>query len=815
MRNRHGIILVLLSAFAPLLAVKAQQQNSVTGVSEPKTPTVQLAHFAAAPTIDGQLDEAEWKQAAVLDNFRQTQPGDNTAPSYPTRVLLGYDNKFLYIAVQATDNPNQVRATVARRDAITADDYVAIYLDTFNDQRKAYALLFNPLGVQQDGIFTEGREIDFSVDLVMQSKGVITRDGWTIEVAVPFNSLRYEAGSGKQWGMHIVRVIKHLDEENSWMPLRREMDASGAQIRASFLAQAGHLTGLNDISAERTLELIPTLTLSETANRVRTILPPAVAANPSLDDPGRLVNRPVDFVPGLTSKITLSSGVTLNLALNPDFGEVEADQPQVTVNQRYPLFFEERRPFFLEGIDIFNTPIQAVHTRTIIDPDIAVKLSGKRGSNTFGLMMASDNAPGNFSEEERKDSAIRPAIERFIDKNACIGILRLKHDIGQQSSIGLIATSYDFIENHNHLLGIDGRISINPQTIFTFQMIGTISKLNFYNPDLDQNVYRTGKGVGYYTRLERSGRHLNVTVTGRGFSRDYRANVGFISQTNTNPWDLLIRYNSEPRENARFISWSVASATRAQFDWKGRMQYSYQSWRTQLNFKRQTYLKTDVYTDYQRLFEEEYGARRSSIRPGAFTGAPERSTVWKGFTIEGGTAPTKKYSGSIAIDYSWKAFDYDLGALPRFPRVSPAALLDPNAPFDPGPGDTFYIEATFNYQPTDSLRLSMKYTKSSLVRTDTNLVAFNQDIYSLRTLYQFTRFTFARARIDFDSVSANARAQFLFGWTPNPGTAFYVGYNDDLNYNGYNRFTGHYEPGLTRNGRTFFIKMSYLFRHRL
>src|SRR5207245_3012337 len=216
--------------------------------------------------------------------------------------------------------------------------------------------------------------------------------------------------------------------------------------------------------------IIPSATVSETGKRVRSfgVFPHTGAA---AIDPGRLVNDPLKFDPGLTMKFGLTPTVTLDAAINPDFAQVEADQTVVTANQRFPIFFEEKRPFFLEGIDIFQTRLQAVHTRAIVDPDIAVKLSGKRGRNTFGVLLASDNAPGNFSAEERTN----PVNFRFLDKNAYVAVVRLKHDIGKQSSIGFLGTSYNFIEKHNQLAGIDGRFQINKLTTFNFQVIGTTS----------------------------------------------------------------------------------------------------------------------------------------------------------------------------------------------------------------------------------------------------------------------------------------------------------------------------------------------------
>ncbi len=788
--------------------------NSREGLPPDKARAVRMARFVSSPAIDGRLDEGVWQQATVLKDFYQTQPGDNIAPSSPTVAMLGYDDKFLYAGIRAFNDPRKIRATLAKRDEVTNDDHVAIYLDTFNDRLTAYVLMLNPLGIQQDGIFTEGREPDYSVDVVMQSKGMLTGDGYTIEIAVPFSSFKYEAGNGKLWGIHILRQIKSLDEENSWMPLRR--DKTGVkETRARFLAQAGHLTGPESIPTARTLEFIPTFALSETGKRVRTLPALSVETNPSLTDPGRLLNQSVKPDPGLTAKIRLTPSISLDSAVNPDFGEVEADQPQITANLRFPLFFEEKRPFFLEGIDLFRTPVQAVHTRTIIDPDAAMKLSGKAGRTSFGLMLASDNAPGNFSEEERTDPILLPNIERFLGKNAHVGVLRLRRDVGNQSSVGMIATSYNFIEKYNHLAGIDGRLSVGPNTFFNFQLLGTTSQRFFYAPKADQNIYRTGKGFGYFTEINKTGRRLSVQFAGEGYTPDYRADVGFTPRVDMNRWSMFARYNSEPKPNSKLISWSLLYTFLEQFDWRGRRQYGYHFPSLLLNFKHQTFLNFYLYRDFLRLFEEEFGPHRTATRPGAFAGASERSTVFKGLVIQAGTAPSKKYSFKASIDNAWDQFDFDFGAGQKFPRVSPAALVNPNAPLDPGPGKALNMTASATYQPIDALRVSLDYTKSRLVRNDIKRVAFDQNLYSLRTNYYFTRFTFARTRLDYDTMIANVRGQFLLGWTPNPGTALYMGYNEDLNYDGFNSFTNHYEPGLRRNSRVFFMKFSYLLRHGL
>ncbi|MFN2415272.1 MAG: carbohydrate binding family 9 domain-containing protein, partial [Pyrinomonadaceae bacterium] len=208
-----------------------------------KANPVRIPRFDKPPTVDGKLDEEVWQQAAVFKDFYQTDPGDNIAPSQPTEARMGYDSKTLYIAFRAYDDPTKVRATVPKRDQIFDDDFVGVFLDTFNDQRKAYALFWNPHGVQADGIKTGDGNEDYSPDIVMESKGSLTSDGYVVEIAIPFKSLRYEAGKDKQWGVHLLRRNQRFNRElNSWMPLSR--DVSG------ILNQAGHITGLEGISTE-------------------------------------------------------------------------------------------------------------------------------------------------------------------------------------------------------------------------------------------------------------------------------------------------------------------------------------------------------------------------------------------------------------------------------------------------------------------------------------------------------------------------------------------------------------------------------------
>jgi Domain of unknown function (DUF5916)/Carbohydrate family 9 binding domain-like len=768
-----------------------------------KAKPITVPRFEKPPVIDGKLDDAVWQSAAVLKDFYQIQPGDNLPPSKPTEVLIGYDPKFLYIAFKATDEPDKVRATVAKRDNIFNDDYVGFMLDTFNDQRKAFEMFFNPLGIQGDGVLTEGRGEDFSVDVLMESKGIVHETGFTVEIAIPFKSIRFEAGKGKLWGAHFFRRIKRFENElDSWMPFSRSIDSN--------LSQAGHLTGLEGIAVERTIELIPSLTLSETGRFVRSFTPA-----PGIMDVGRIVNEPVKFDPGLTAKFIPSSGMTIDLALNPDFAQVEADQIVVTANQRFPIFYPEKRPFFLEGIDVFRTPITVVHTRAIVDPDIAVKTTGKLGRNTFGLMVASDNGPGSFIGDER----LNPNNFRFLDKNAYIGVLRLKRDLGKEDTLGMLATSYNFIEKHNQLLSFDGRFRLDKQTTATFQVIGTSSRNFFFDPNEGRTRYRTGNGFGYSADYNVSGRNWGWEFYGEGFTKDYRADVGFFQRTNSNFNSGYVRYNSEQNPKKKIISYHLHNFTHIDYDWQGRMYI----WETEnlveLTLPRTSYLGVWWEPAYERLFEHEFGPTRKALPCNPFSDCTfyglndERATFKHHISAYGGSQYSKKIQFSGQVTHRSGHLDLDFGNGSKYPRVSPAALLlGQGAPLDPGRGSLWQVNGGVAYQPTNELRISFNLTQQRLVRYDTRRVAFDVNILNLRGTYQFTKATFARAIFDYNTLNSRLRSQLLLGWTPSPGTALYIGYNDDMNYNSPNPFTGQLTPGFRRNGRTFFIKMSYLFR---
>ena len=349
-------------------------------------PEVCAPSVGTAPTLDGVLDDQAWQQAAKIDRFVQETPRDGEPATDSTEAWLAYDSSHLYFAFHVRyGDLSMVRANFSDRDQIGEDDTVSVFLDPFLDQQRAYQFSVNGRGVQGDAILTGADDDDDdSWDALFESKGRLVDDGWVVEFAIPFKSLRYPARSDGEhrWGLQLRRTTQAKDERDVWAPISRDID--------SFLNQMGILCGLRNLSTSRNLEILPTLTAVQFGAR---------------DDEGlRYVERPVDPTAGLNVKYGLSSDMTLDFAVNPDFSQIEADNPRITLNQRFPIFYEEKRPFFLEGQEIFATEAGGdttiLHTRTLVDPFLGLKLTGKTAKMTMGIIAANDQAPGRRDDPD-------------------------------------------------------------------------------------------------------------------------------------------------------------------------------------------------------------------------------------------------------------------------------------------------------------------------------------------------------------------------------------------------------------------------------
>ncbi len=779
MRGLSAFLFVLLFTIygfsqAPTTTGPTATDNNKTAGSLLKTvrATVTIPKFTASPAIDGKLDDEIWKQAAVLRDLIQTSPNDNVAATKPTKVYLGYDEKNLYVAFKCWDEKDKIRSSVVQRDSVFGEDNVQFWLDTYDDRRRAYNFAFNPLGIQMDGIQTEGQGTDYDVDVLFESKGVIEDWGWSVEIKIPFKSIHYVAGKGKFWGFNAARSISRGNGEfNSWVPLPRGMPG--------FLNKFGKITGLDDIKSERTLEIIPTFTVKETGTRT------------SLT---RFSNPPMKADFGFTAKYSISSNITLDAAYNPDFADTEADAPVVEANQRFPIYFSEKRPFFLEGVDIFKTPIEAVYTRRIENPDIAVKLSGKIGKTTFGILGALD------------DPLYNP-----LHKKAIAGIFRVKRDVGKDSNIGFLATSYAYPQKHNHVAGVDGHWKINKKSSFDGQVLVSTARDYFYDAAIDDSKYGKGNGFAYTYEYSFSSRHYSWGVDGGGVSDKFQADLGFTRQNNTMYNSANFNMHSDPTPKKFIVNKRFGVSVDRRNTLSGRTQGWGASWNGGLGLKGEASLGGGFSIGRETIYEDEFGPKRTATRAGAFYGAPFRSALGYGPYTYFFKRFSKRVSANVNFSMSLKTLDYDFGAGPDFPRVSPAALkFGQDAPLDPGEATGMYFSLGTNLKPTDNFSFGLSYGKSRLRRDATRLLTYESNSFRLNSTYQFSRFINLKARVYYDTLSDRIFGQYTFAWTPSVGKALYIGYNDNWHYKGY--AFGQPQTGFLQMNRTFFIKMSYLFR---
>ena len=432
-------VIVMFSTTFLLLQMAAAQGAAPPGQSYDgaSRPAVHIPRIASpAVTIDGSLSEPVWTQAARLTGFHQYQPIDGRPANEQTEARLFYSHDAIYFGIIANaKNPASIRATVADRDNLSNEDRITIYLDTFNDHRRAYFFVVNPLGAQGDGVRTEGAasagnifggNVDWNPDFRFESKGQLTDRGYVVELRIPFKSLRFPSSDPQTWSINVVRDVQATGFEDTWTDARR--------ATASFLSEGGSLTGIEHIERGITTEVQPFVTAQLNGERTPT---------------GTFEREDINPDAGVNLKVALPS-VTLDATVKPDFSQVESDASLVTVNERFALFFAEKRPFFLEGIELFNTPNQLVYTRQIATPVAGAKVTGKLGPVSVAYLSALDDTPcpnttiDGVSTKQNCDQAL-------------FNVARLRRDFGGNSTIALTMTDRRAGDTTNTVIASDLR----------------------------------------------------------------------------------------------------------------------------------------------------------------------------------------------------------------------------------------------------------------------------------------------------------------------------------------------------------------------
>jgi len=416
------------------------------GVTQDERPRLRLARVSSPPRLDDYRRGVRPAGEVCVSDFRQREPGDGTPVSLQTTACLSYDRHHLYVVFICKDDPAKVRARLSRREAIFEDDLVGVVLDTFHDRRRAYLFLTNPLGIQADGLTGEGQDDDYSFDTLWYSEGRLTEDGFIVWMAIPFRSLRFPATRTQTWGIALGRIIPRLNEQAFWPYITRRV--------AGFLQQLATLEGVEDISPGRNWQFIPYGTFAAAR-----FLDLSRAGGPTWR--GEVEGRG-----GMDAKLVLRDAFTLDLTVNPDFSQVESDDPQVTINQRFEVFFPEKRPFFLENAGFFQTLENLFFSRRIVDPQFGARVTGKAGRWAVGALAMDDRAPGQRL----------PPTDPAHGRRAAIGVLRVQREFAEQSSAGVLLTHRTFGSQSNSVLAFDTLLRLAPNWTLTGQIIHSLTR---------------------------------------------------------------------------------------------------------------------------------------------------------------------------------------------------------------------------------------------------------------------------------------------------------------------------------------------------
>ncbi len=713
-------------------------------------------------------------QMVKVTGFIQRNPHDGQPASQPTEAYLGYDEKNLYVVFVCFDQPGKVRARMSRREDIFSDDNVEIILDTFHDKRRGYAFQTNPLGVQWDAIWTEeahedstGNVVNFdtSFDTVWDSRGKLTAQGYVVWMAIPFKSLRFSPQHEQTWGLILYRGILRENEDDFWPEISRRVEGR--------LGQAATAQGLEGISPGRNMQFIPYGVL-----RSFRALDTRDPLTPTFD------SSPAEFRGGVDAKFILHDNLVLDVTANPDFSQVESDEPQITVNQRFQVYFPEKRPFFIENSDYFKTPIDLVFTRNIGDPQFGARLTGKAGPYSLGFLAADDRGPG--------DSV--PTYSPLAGDRASFAIARVNRDIFNQSTIGLIYTDWEWpgANEFNRIGGVDTRLKFNPNWTGSFQMVESSTQ----NQDGSYQAGPASKADVSYTST-----HIDYEGIYSDISPGFTTNTGFVNRVDIrdvkNAWDYRFRPKNGP-----LLSWGPNIYTDNVWAHDGTRLDTYYSPGLYMAFKGQSYLVIDPYVEF-----------RERLRPSDFPALLQNQDYHEhNSNISVGTSYLPKVT--VQGYYQWGD---GVNFVP--PLNTPPVLQNEdlgNLLVSILPAHRLKIDNTYLYE-----RLRDRFTGASIfdnhiIRSKWNW-QFNQQL-SLRLILQYTA-TLANPALTSLQTTKQFNTDFLITYLVHPGTAIYVGYNSDLQ---------NYDPSLavdpvtlniqrTRNGyindsRQFFVKVSYLFR---
>ena len=707
--------------------------------------------------VDARLDEAAWASAEPIPLPIEITPGDNIAASVETRCRVTFDARNIYLGCAAHDpDPASIRATIADRDGIYGNhDRISFLIDPFNDSRRGFVFEVSALGVQGDLVYDERTSsFDQSWDGIWESAGRITDSGYVIEAAIPFRTLRFPNTSDVQTWRFWINRMRPRSEQVVMRTNTRLRDET------CQLCQAHLLRGFAGMNPGVNVELVPTLTGRRSDSRAA-----------SFPD-GPLASGATEIDPGLDARWSVTSNLTLNATVNPDFSQVEADAPQLDANNRFALRFAEKRPFFLEGADLFDTPIDVVFTRSIVDPSGGVKLTGKQGPHATGALIATDerNAllfPGPFGSRETA-----------LDERVTSALFRYRRDLGQSNMLGAIYTGrFGSGAYRNQVAGLD--LFLRPAPALTVNAQALASHTQY--PDSTAAAF--DQPTGGFGGKAASGRVIYRTRQFRGElgseirTADFRADAGFVAQAGYR--DKWINGSHTLWGDGGLLTRLESTAGVWHNDDMNGGLVSEGVW---LNFYYEGPLQSTAWVNPMRSRETFAGEIHDIL--GVWTGMEIRPRSWLRLGFSGNTGDQ---------------IDVRNGGTGHVLRVSPSLDLQLGRRAEAGVSQSF-----------------QRFEKEGAH-------IFTARVGELRGVYHLDARTFVRGIVQYRRTERDPATnpglvrpldealfgQFLFSYKVNPLTVIFLGMTDDRA--GFEE-NGRERVGLTQRGRTLFFKLGYAWR---
>ena len=715
-----------------------------------KNPVLEITRIQNAIIIDGDLTDLEWGQARGTDYFLEIDPGDNLKPLEKTEVKVAYDDQNLYVAFWAFADPKDIRASYQNRDRAWGDDFVAIFLDTYGDANAGTMIGSNPYGIQMDAKNNGGGNDDPSFDLVYDSKGRITDDGYQVEMAIPFSSLSFPDKNVQEWKIGFYRSLpREKRSQIIWGGLDR--------TNPCFLCQLGTLIGIQGITQRGSFEFLPAIVGSQVSE---------------LDQNNTLQKGTALGEASLGIKYSFSSDQVAELTINPDYSQVEADEEQVDVNTTFALFFPEKRPFFNAGNDLIDTWINAIYTRTINNPIASGRMIYRGQKNSWYLLSAMDeDSPYIIPGEEQSFS--------LSGGRSISNIFRFRRTLDEASFFGFLATDRRMVDGDGSgsVVGFDTRYKFNKTYQVEFQTLFSHTKephdsLLISNVNFGDNHTFTFDGesfTGNAMELEfrRETEHWGLETGYDHKTSAFRAENGFISNNNNRRIYLESYWVYTPDKMISKVVGGFHSGIESNFD--GQIKTRYTSFFGNVMLPRQTRLAANIITIPYNHFKNT-----------------ELTGLWK---------------IRLRINSQFNKLISFGGSLGR--SIEKVTFLE-----IPEKGSSNSFSLWTRLKVSDRMQVGGTYENHRMMTLDKKEEYYSGYLTGIRMNYQYNQALSFRLLGQYNNFSHTFQLQPLVSYQPSPFTIFYIGSTSNQTMNNLNVDSVR-NGQLT--GRQLFFKFQYLF----